>query len=121
MKKVIATVAALALVTGCAGKTANPVPESQIGDNDMNCEEISAEMAHIKNRIAVLTPETKKGLKNTALGVTGIFFIVPWFFMDLSDAEKVEIQAYRERGLKLHRIASRKKCGKIDTGKGSIM
>lgn len=119
--RLVAAIAALALVTGCAGKTANPVPESQIGDSDMTCEEISAEMAHIKNRVAVLTPETKKGLKNTALGVTGIFLIVPWFFMDLSDAEKVEIQAYQERGLKLQRIAARKKCGKVDTKTGSIM
>ena len=111
MNKVIATVAALALVTGCAGKAANPVNSVKMGDSKMTCEEIYMEMAHIDKQVAKLVPESKKGTKNTVLGVTGFFLIVPLFFMDFSDAEKVEIQAYQNRYLELEKMGSRKNCG----------
>ena len=108
--KQLAAAVAMVSIVGCAGKTAHPVPQAQIGDDQMSCNEIQQEQAHIKNQINKLIPESKKGIKNTALGVTGIFLIVPWFFMDFSDAEKVEIQAYQERSHKLSRIAARKNC-----------
>ena len=108
--RLILTLAATALIVGCAGKAANPTPRSEVGDEYLGCHEIELEQAHIANRVAVLMPESKKGVKNTALGVTGFFLIVPWFFMDFSDAEKVEIQAYQDRSHKLDMLASRKRC-----------
>jgi hypothetical protein len=111
MKKLIAAVVATALVTGCAGSTPNPVASSKMSDQYMDCQGIKAEQAHIDQQISKLVPQSKKGVKNTALAVTGWFLIVPWFFMDFSDAEKVEIKAYQERYLELEKLANNKKCG----------
>ena len=119
MLKKTAIAAMLALTVGCAGKTANPVQSVKMGDSQMTCEEIHMEMAYIDQQIARLIPESEKGTKNTVLGVTGWFLIVPWFFMDFSDAEKVEIQAYKDRYLTLQKMGSRKDCGAA--GKGALM
>ena len=42
-------------------------------------------------------PDTKKTGKNVAIGAAGLIFWPAWFFFDFSDAEKMEIQAYRNR------------------------
>ena len=68
-------------------------------------------MAFIQGEIQRLIPETEKTGKNTALGVTGFFFLVPLFFMDLSQAEQVEVNAYRQRYNHLLIIAGDKQCG----------
>lgn len=97
-------------VVACAGKTAQPVSSYKVGDSEMDCNQLKAEMAHIDARVAELVPESEKTGKNVALGVTGVFLIVPWFFMDFSDAEKVEIQSYKERYLSLEKLYSKKSC-----------
>jgi hypothetical protein len=71
-------------------------------------------MAYIDTEVAKLIPESKKGGKNVALGVAGWFLLVPWFFMDFSDAEKIEIRAYRERYLALEQLWERKGCSEGD-------
>ena len=106
-------VAVLSLsIVACAGKTAKPVASYKIGDDQLSCNELKAEMAHIDSRVAELIPESEKTSKNVVLGVTGWFLIVPWFFMDFSDAEKVEIQSYQERYLALEKLYSRNSCSK---------
>jgi hypothetical protein len=68
-------------------------------------------MAFIQGEIQRLIPQTEKTGKNVALGVTGFFFIVPLFFMDLSQAEQIEVDAYRQRYNHLLIIAADKQCG----------
>lgn len=99
-------------LVACAGKTAQPVASYKVGDDQMSCNELKAEMAHIDARVSELIPESEKTGKNVALGVAGWFLIVPWFFMDFSDAEKVEIQAYQGRYLSLEKTYSKKSCSK---------
>lgn len=48
--------------------------------------------------------------KNSALGVTGAFLLVPLFFMDTSDAKTVEGKAAKERFKKLQQLYADKKC-----------
>lgn len=57
-----------------------------------------------------LLPKQNKTGKNVALGVAGAFFLVPWFFMDFSDAERVEYNALRNRYNHLASIAMSKHC-----------
>lgn len=99
-------------IVACAGKTARPVASYKVGDDSMSCNELKAEMAHIDSRVSELIPDSQKTGKNVALGVAGWFLIVPWFFMDFSDAEKVEIQAYQERYLALEKMYSKNSCSK---------
>ena len=46
---------------------------------------------------AGLIPASDKTAKNVALGIAGCFLLVPWFFMDFSQAEQTEINALRQR------------------------
>lgn len=96
---------------GCAGRAANPVMIQQYGDDKKSCQALEREMAFIQDEIQRLIPQTEKTGKNVALGVTGFFFIVPLFFMDLSEAEQIEVNAYRQRYNHLLIIAADKQCG----------
>jgi hypothetical protein len=116
MRKAIAVFGMVTLITACAGKDPNPVQAVKMGDQHMTCNEIHMEMAYIDQQIAKLIPESQKTGKNTTLAVAGWFLIVPWFFMDFSDAEKIEIQAYQARYLELQKLGERRDCGKAKSG-----
>jgi len=98
-------------VAGCAGRTANPVMIQQYGDMDKSCGALEKELAFIETEIYRLVPQTEKTGENVALGVAGFFLIFPWFFMDLSKAEQVELDAFRQRYNQLLILAEEKECG----------
>lgn len=115
MKKcqaIIALCLSISLVlTGCAHTTANPVPVAQIGDETRGCQSLWQEIQQMQMQIN--TSETASGqqtAKNTVLGVTGIFLIVPWFFMDLGNAPSVERKAAQARLDRLYSIYAEKGC-----------
>lgn len=109
----IVTMAALALIAGCAGRTADPIAVRQHGDNELSCHDIEGEMMSIDRKVRELVPEVdSKTPTNVALGVTGAIFIVPLFFMDFSGAEQAEINAYKERYEALATLEHRKGCHK---------
>lgn len=99
-----------ALLVGCAGRPASPVMVDQIGDAKKSCAAIQTEMKSIETEIARLIPQTDKAGKNIGLGIAGAFFLVPLFFMDLTESEKIEINAYRQRYNRLNIMAVEKKC-----------
>jgi hypothetical protein len=111
LKKIVSVLLILIFVTACAGRAANPVLVQQYGDHDKSCNALSKELQFIESEITRLVPETKKTGTNTALGVAGLFLIVPWFFMDFTEAEQVEVNAYRQRYNNLVIIAEEKECG----------
>ena len=110
-KALLATLVAVTLCVGCAGRAANPVMIQQYGDDKKSCQALEREMAFIQGEMQRLIPQTEKTGKNVALGVTGFFFLVPLFFMDLSKAEQMEVDAYRQRYNHLLIIAGDKQCG----------
>ena len=115
MKKIVSllVIASIALA-GCAGRKANPVMQDQVGDGQKSCDALQVEMSGIQSQIQALTPESDKTSKNVGLGVGGLFLLgIPWFFMDLTDAEKTEINAYNLRYNRLYTIAAQKKCSFI--------
>jgi hypothetical protein len=105
----------IVITAGCGGRVADPVPTYRAGDEQMSCSELKTEMAYIEGEVNKLIPESKKTGKNVALGAAGLFLIFPWFFMDMSDAEKTEIRAYNERYLALEKLY-KTKC--LDAGDG---
>lgn len=102
---------AITLSVGCAGRAANPVMIQQYGDDKKSCQAIEREIAFIQGEMQRLVPKTEKTGKNVVLGVTGAIFLVPLFFMDLSQAEQMEVDAYRQRYNHLLILAGEKKCG----------
>ncbi len=115
MKKYQAAIAiwltvSLALA-GCAHNTANPVPVAQIGDETRGCQSIYQEIQQMQ--MLINTSESESGqqsAKNTVLGVTGVFLIVPWFFMDLGNAPKIERKAAQARLDRLYSLYAEKGC-----------
>ena len=111
-KSILAIILALTIiVAGCAGRKANPIRAYKSTDEGMNCSEIKAEMSYVDSQISSLIPETEKTGKNTVLGVTGWFLIVPWFFMDLSDSEQHEVKAFQQRYMELDKQYAKRRCG----------
>ena len=98
------------LVAGCAGRQAHPVALDQQGDNQRSCASIELEMSQIQTAVQRLIPESDKLGKNVALGIAGSFVFFPWLFMDLTESERVEINAYQQRYNKLMILATQKKC-----------
>ena len=115
MKKVLlknfVLLCSIFLVFGCAGRTANPTPTVHAGDHNASCTDLESMMSEIETNINRLMPKSEKTGKNVGLGVAGAFLIVPFFFMDFSDAEKIEIEAYRSRYNHLARLYNSKGCG----------
>lgn len=109
-KRILASVLICTLLAGCAGRAARPVTADQVGDGQRSCAAIELEMGQIQSEIQKLTPESDKTGKNVGLGIAGAFLLIPWFFMDLTDAEKAEIAAYQQRYNKLQVLATQKKC-----------
>lgn len=104
------TLAVLMLI-GCAGRPANPVMVYQHGDEKRSCDALERELELTGEDILALMPKTEKADKNTQLGVAGIFLLVPLFFMDISKAEQVEVNALTKRYNHLLEIAVDKGCG----------
>ena len=106
----IAPVFLALFVVACGGKSANPVVSYQPGDEKRSCEGLKSEIALNEAEIAKLVPYDDATGKNVALGVTGFFLIIPWFFMDFKEGEAIEIQALRRRNQWLREVASDKDC-----------
>uniref|UniRef100_UPI004047E723 hypothetical protein n=1 Tax=Polynucleobacter sp. TaxID=2029855 RepID=UPI004047E723 len=111
MKKIVASaLVSILVLSACAGRPANPVMVDQVGDNRKACPTIEAEMRGVQAEIQRLLPESDKSGKNIGLGVAGAFLLIPLFFMDLTESEKIEINAYRQRYNRLNILATEKKC-----------
>jgi len=115
MKKLTASGLLIVLIlTACAGRPANPVMVDQVGDNKKTCATLETEMKGVQTEIQRLLPESDKSGKNIGLGVAGAFLLVPLFFMDLTESEKIEINAYRQRYNRLNILATEKKCAFVE-------
>ncbi len=112
-KKIITLLACGLLLSACAGRTPNPVPLHQPGDESLTCNALKLELMNNQTKITNLIPQQNKMVKNIALGVAGAFIIAPWFFMDFSDAERVEIQSYQLRDNWLRTLYAKKNCGRL--------
>lgn len=111
MRKVICLLLIVSVfLTGCAGREANPIPVYLPGDNERSCEVLVAEIAQLQADMQRILPKTNKGVTNTLWATAGVFFIVPFFFMDLKGAEKIEFDAMRARHNRLLLICADKGC-----------
>ena len=102
---------ALFFIHGCAGRAARPVKVTQSGDVGKTCKALQAEMKKYRQNIQKRIPAIKAAdKKRTLLMLSGGLLIVPWFFLDLSDADKVEANAIRARHNYLADRAKKLKC-----------
>ena len=98
--------------TGCAGTDPNPIAVYLPGDENKSCNALRAEIANINKQITLKKAQkSKQESENILWFITGFLVIVPWFFMDLKDNEKPEIDALQQRKSALIVIGAEKDCG----------
>ena len=114
-KPLLASLLAIAVInTGCVSSTANPVPLAQVGDDTKSCDAITNEMQQMINKRLEAEGERNAQVGgNVALGVLGAFLIVPWFFMDTSNAHTVEEKAAQSRFDRLQQLAIDRNCPSV--------
>lgn len=111
MKNSICLLLCISLIlTGCAGREANPIAAYLPGDENRSCTALKAEVSQLQVDMARLLPKTDKGLTNALWATAGVFLIIPFFFMDMKDAEKIEFDAMRRRHNRLLVYAAERNC-----------
>ncbi len=110
--KTFALSALCLLVAACAGRTPNPVEVSQPTDGLLSCPLILAEISGNTSRArTLLRQQDDADSDNAALAVTGALLFWPaLFFMDLSEADKIEMEALQDRNKYLGTLATQKSC-----------
>jgi hypothetical protein len=111
-KTVIAMiVVVLFFVQNCAGRAAHPVKVSESGDGKKTCNELRHETRKHRKSLKKMIPDIKAAdKKRTLLMISGGLLIIPWFFLDLTDADKVEANARRARHNYLIDVAKKNNC-----------
>lgn len=107
-KSIVFMIICVFFVNGCAGRTAHPVQIHQPGDDTRSVASINAELQEIDRRVHELVPRSSKTGRNVALGVGGLLFFPAWFFMDLKNAEKVELKSLEARYAYLTKLKEQK-------------
>jgi hypothetical protein len=110
----IASIAAI-LLSGCAGRRAQPIQIQMLGDDQKNAAGLRREIARIDEEIK--TKKREQGqvtVSNIIMGVGGFFLIVPWFFMNFKDAEGTEIEALKQRKVWLTSLIEREEAAPVD-------
>ena len=112
MKNFISGIIILALLSSCAnGRATNNIKVTNVSDINLSCDELLSEIDSISLKVIELTEEeSTKDKKNKGLQVAGAFFLFPVLFMDLTDSERVEINAYRARYFHLTKLVKDKSC-----------
>lgn len=114
MKKLIVTIALSTFLTACMQTKSNPIPLSQNGDDTKSCSAILHEMQEAKKAQESAKNERSSQIgANAALGVAGAFLLVPWFFIDTSNAHSVDMNAAEARFNRLYSIAYEKQCSNV--------
>jgi hypothetical protein len=100
-------------LTACAGRSATPVSSYKYGDERLSCADLRYEISRSETNVKKLVSEKNSAHEgNVALGVVGgLLFWPALFALDTSDAEKIEMQAEKERIESLQRIMAQKSCG----------
>lgn len=111
MKKTICCALCFAVIfTGCAGRQANPIPIYIPGDENLNCQSLKNEVMQLQKDMLALLPKTNKLGTNALWATAGAFLIVPYFFVDMKDAEKIEFESMRQRHNRLLDFLQMKGC-----------
>ncbi|MEM8845174.1 MAG: hypothetical protein AAGB35_09045 [Pseudomonadota bacterium] len=97
-------------ISGCAGRHPQPMQTYQPGDEDKSCARLNSEMENLETEILERFPGASKTGSNVGLGIAGAFLLVPWFFMDFSEADEIEVDALIKRHNHLLLAAQDKGC-----------
>lgn len=109
----------LMILGACAGRSAQPVAVMGTYDSDLSCEQLEAEIQSNEAKARQLVAEDNSNRNsNIAIGAVGFLLFWPALFaLDLSDAERVEIDALHQRNMHLSNL--HRDCSSVATASGS--
>ena len=108
--KFAAFVMIVLLLVNCGGRAAYPIMAQQPGDHKKSCKTLIIEMVQVQGEIHKLIPQTHKAGRNILLATAGWFLIFPFFYMDFSKREQIELEALINRYNHLVNMAKEKNC-----------
>lgn len=99
MKKVLCAICLMLvlLTSGCSGTNPNPIAKHQSGDKYLNYWGLKFEIQSIDKQIDVRREVKKAKVFSNLMRLTDIYLIYPALFIDLRDAEQIEIEALQAR------------------------
>jgi len=116
MKKISILLIVMMLSLSCTKREPIIISTYQADDSSKSCLNLQSEILYYKTKIdQKITEVNNKTGQNLALGISGAFLIVPWFFMDLSGAERTELESYKMRVERLQVIALDASCNLLPT------
>ncbi|WP_039458958.1 hypothetical protein [Candidatus Jidaibacter acanthamoebae] len=99
------------ILSGCRGRAAHPVQVIQDRDYNMTCNQLYFEMKAIENHTSKLHKERAGSNAGNVAAIAGsIIFLPAIAFVDLSKAERVELDAYKSRYEHLNELMHNKHC-----------
>jgi uncharacterized protein YcfL len=114
MRELIYPVLAVMALTGCAGRSPEPVAVVQQQDRYLDCAAIEAEVVANNKTVQQLSfDEGSKVAQNGAAGVAGIFIWPLWFAMDFQGTAGKEEAALQSRQQYLGTLAIERGCATV--------
>jgi hypothetical protein len=98
------------LLSGCAGRDPNPISMVTPQDKELSCDALQYQIDFARDEMKRLEPKCNKVGTNALWFVGGILLLVPFFFMDVKDAEKIEYDAYNVRAHYLLSLRTNREC-----------
>jgi hypothetical protein len=100
----------LLLLNGCVTDSPAPVELYQPADSFRSCDDLKWQILANQKLILKRVPKQNKLGQNIAAGVVGTVLVIPWFFMDFSESERVEIEGLQQRNQWLMNLAAHHQC-----------
>lgn len=111
MKKLLTAALMASVLSACMQTKPNPIPLSQSGDETKSCSILYSEIQETtKIKEDAHSARSRQIGANVALGVTGALLIIPWFFIDTSNAHTVDMNAAESRFNRLNALGNDKQC-----------
>ncbi len=110
MRKVCIGCLAVLTLSACAGRAPQPIPLVMVSDQQLDCDEIKAEVKRNNQKVSDLAIEQgwKMG-QNAVAGIVGFMVWPAWLGLDLQDAAGKEASALSQRNEYLLALA-RERC-----------
>lgn len=112
MKKLCMLILCVA-ISACTTKRADPIPLYQPGDSTLDCHVLHDEIVRNQDGIMKFVPKTERMLTNTAFIASSAVLLVPIFFTDFSESQRITAQALQQRNNWLRTLGRRKHCKRL--------
>jgi outer membrane PBP1 activator LpoA protein len=100
-------IALAVFLCGCGGREAHPIALYLQGDQNKSCDQLLYEFEQLSRQYK---KKKQQHSEKEAADILLFVVLVPWFFMDLKDAEKVEYEAMAARMSVIKSLARQKGC-----------